>query len=652
MADSSDSASIRSTPAPVSCDFCREKKYRCSKEKPSCQRCLNAGRKCHYSPAQARTPLTRLYVTSVENRVKSLERLLHKLHPEMNIEDALLSVDDIPVSSPVSTTNESPEQTSADVVQSEALPLAATGFEWQEVNPLMDGLADGMASLSVDPAGKGYLGSTSGAGLLRSLLSQNNFNAATQSSSRTRQDVHPFNSSQMLMSAQVGEQLLNHQIISYLIDSYFANYHTSYPFIHEPSFRAAYSELLPRPSGSVWHILFYTVLTLGAWTVGDDNEVFDDYCYHKAVSYFQEQSVFELGSLPLVQSLVLLSNYVQKRNKPNTGSNYLGLAVRQSLSLGLHRELAGWKIGLLEREMRRRVWWGLFIFDSGAATTFGRDILLPEDIDVKPVLNIPDESLTPSTTILPMESNVPTIYSNLIHQSTFHRLTNSMANRLLSTNPPSTNEALRMYTAIQAWKKALPYFFDIEQPPAASMDWYLFARSKLAWRTWNFQLLIMRPFLLRWAKRQSRDTTAEDGTEEKRCREICIESANLTIASIQQYVSTNTLPRLHAWYALFFLFHAALVPMLCLRASPASPDAGKWIQDIGTVKFLLETSFTTYSLAQRCLDVINQVLPSGTSSDWSPTQLDLSFTDPNLESWFEWPEINSNAALSTFGPLG
>lgn len=63
------------------------------------------------------------------------------------------------------------------------------------------------------------------------------------------------------------------------------------------------------------------------------------------------------------------------------------------MSLGLHKEFPGWRISLLQREIRRRLWWGVYIFDSGAAKTFGRPILLPEDsvMDAKHVLNIHDE---------------------------------------------------------------------------------------------------------------------------------------------------------------------------------------------------------------------------------------------------------------------
>lgn len=189
------------------------------------------------------------------------------------------------------------------------------------------------------------------------------------------------------------QTMMDHQVMSQLLDTYFANYHVSYPFVHEGTFRAQYNELIPRPDKRSWEMLVYTILALGAWTLGDAQTDLDEVLYQKASSYGQDNSIFESASLTLVQALLLLSNFAQKRNKPNTGWNYLGLAVRMALSLGLHRELPQWGISLLQREMRRRVWWGLFIFDSGASTTFGRAILLPqrEMIDVKQVLNVHDQ---------------------------------------------------------------------------------------------------------------------------------------------------------------------------------------------------------------------------------------------------------------------
>lgn len=145
-------------------------------------------------------------------------------------------------------------------------------------------------------------------------------------------------------------------------------------------------------------MLSHAIIALGAWTLNNDQIGLEDYLYRRALTLGQEESVFEAASLTSVQALILLSNLSQKRNSPNTGWNLLGLAVRTALSLALHRELPHWNITLIERETRRRVWWGLYIFDSGASTTFGRAIMLPdqETMDVHSVLNIKDEVRLPN----------------------------------------------------------------------------------------------------------------------------------------------------------------------------------------------------------------------------------------------------------------
>lgn len=49
-------------------------------------------------------------------------------------------------------------------------------------------------------------------------------------------------------------------------------------------------------------------------------------------------SVLGKGSLGYVQGLMIMSNYLQKRNKPNEGFSMIGVAWSMALSIGLHRE--------------------------------------------------------------------------------------------------------------------------------------------------------------------------------------------------------------------------------------------------------------------------------------------------------------------------
>lgn len=341
------------------------------------------------------------YLTSVERRLSRIEDLFSRLHPDIDLEEALAGSfrddpvaaggargDETTVTSVPTSAAYTPAKEADDSI-SEAVPDEADGFDWQED---VGELADGMAALSVEPKGTGYLGSTAGVFFLRSLLFWlGHSNSLPDSQSVAYSSPGFYNPAGA--TARLTQSVTSRQVLDRLIESYFSVYHRTYPFVHEATFKAQFNEVIPRPQHRSWQMLLHAILALGAWCLNDTASELDDHLYHHALSFGEDESMFESANLAFVQALVLLSNLSQKRNKPNTGSNFLGLATRMALSLGLHRELPDWEINLLQREMRRRVWWGLYMFDSGASTTFGRPILLPEKeaMDVRPVLNIPDE---------------------------------------------------------------------------------------------------------------------------------------------------------------------------------------------------------------------------------------------------------------------
>ena len=69
-------------------------------------------------------------------------------------------------------------------------------------------------------------------------------------------------------------------------------------------------------------------------------------------------------------------NFLQKRDRPNTGYNFIGIAYRMALGLGLHREpVRESTLDTLSTERRRVVWWIVYSFDSGFSLTTGRPLM-------------------------------------------------------------------------------------------------------------------------------------------------------------------------------------------------------------------------------------------------------------------------------------
>ncbi|KAI1855374.1 hypothetical protein JX266_000239 [Neoarthrinium moseri] len=475
-------------------------------------------------------------------------------------------------------------------------------FEWDELDvtqpqssaSVVDSsgevqIKDGMASLAVDEKDGGYLGVASGAALLR-ILEPSSRSRTFSSSSHPRPH--------MPLSVQPDP---NRHITDTMIDSYFATYHLSYPIIHEPTFRAQYSEVIAQPHGRSWSILAYIVAAIGVYsssTTYSDLE-FQLFAHARSMLSFD---YLEMGNSTLVQALTLISNYQQKRDKPNSGYNYLGLAVRMATGLGFHKEFPGWNISPLKMELRRRIWWALCVFDVGATITFSRPILWPlEGVEVSFPMNVTDRELTANSKSYPPENPGVTPYTAVSVQARFHVSTNEIYSRVISKPLPTADELLWLdQEFFEPWQANLPSYFNETSivPPK-----YAFAHAVMKWRRRNFRIIMYRPFVIRRAL-NVRGVLNEESEADVTAYKRCLEEAKSSIDMISDFWSMNDHNNLTAWYALYFLFQAALIPCICLRNGPYEPDATSWAKQIETTLHTIEALSPSNSSATRCYQVI------------------------------------------------
>lgn len=275
----------------------------------------------------------------------------------------------------------------ADIAQSE--PSKTSADE--------DRVVDGMASLNVEDGEGGYLGVASGAAMLRLLLpdaehgKQRKNTVLSRERSNSRRQPRSSIPGRGTVPTPLWDELdIGKLDIDAAIDAYFGLYHLSYPIVHEPTFRAQYAQVISRPAEPSWNALAYMIAAIGNFTAATAPTNVDRVYFMAAKSNMSITSL-ETGNLSLVQALTLMSNYLQKRNKPNSGYNYLGLALHMAMGLGLHKEFHDWDISPLNMEIRRRVWWCMFVFSVGATITFGRPLAWPRSgIEVSIPLNIHD----------------------------------------------------------------------------------------------------------------------------------------------------------------------------------------------------------------------------------------------------------------------
>ncbi|KAF3229118.1 lactose regulatory protein lac9 and GAL4-like protein [Orbilia oligospora] len=468
------------------CMSCRKRKVKCDNKKP-CGQCVAHDRvyDCLYVQPRQRVYITQKYTKELEERVSMLEGLVKQHLPNIDI-NTLEGSASSPSSlsqqlslrsgaySGNSVTTDTTDPDLGEKTLPEETPLHCDGYEWDEKQVFNEiaSVVDGMASLSVDvDKGSSYLGASSGAAVFRIARQLSKRQGSSVSESWSGLDVDSCNSSPSIQGQGFGIPRMipagetngtgtpPSHVADDLIKSYFTFFHKSYPVLHEPTFLAQYKGVLPRPVDGSWPLILNMIFAIGSWTSSTTPNDLDIYYYEQARHHLTAD-IFESGRLGMVQALTLMANYLQKRNKPNSGHIIMGIAIRMALSLGLHREFPDWNVAPLQKEIRRRVWWSLFVLDAGACVTLGRPVTFGDGtlgaLNVRLPLNVQDEDFPASAAMIPTPCNEPTPYSCLIAQATFAKVAVKIHSRLLAGSL-SSEVAKQSINGIHNFYKTQPH---------------------------------------------------------------------------------------------------------------------------------------------------------------------------------------------------
>ncbi|KAK5947479.1 hypothetical protein PMZ80_001629 [Knufia obscura] len=639
---------------PPSCSQCRKKKARCNREQP-CNACVKSKLICSYERI-SRTPLTRKYLTEVEVELARTRALLSQYEHARSASDAtgkgsssspsVQQGGDV-ASTPFAATSsvhipiaDVPNDAGPDVnnTVSPAFSLETTppgDLDWDEraSSSNITRFKDGMASL-IDRNGS-YMGVASGAALLRMADGEAGDNDVDgqllpADSARTTPPLLP--------------ALYSLAQLEPFIESYFATYHISYPIVHEPTFRAQFMDVVPRPNGQSWQVLLYMIAAIGCFAASEVAPE-ADLALFEAAKQRMNIDMLETGNLTLVQSLTLISNWIQKRNSPNSGYVYMALAKRMAWSLALHKEYPAWRDQPFRLELRRRIWWCLYIFDVGAIITFSRPLDMPAyGIEVGLPLNISDSDLTSSTSRVPAESPSTTLYTHVRCQSSFHLATNDIYQRLISVIPTAQEMLHLDQTHLQKWLKELPSYFAEGTPQPLR---YRLCHAILHWRWRNFRILMLRPYLMRRFMKHRHDTDGSTGSSspdhaEDTAFQLCLDTARDTIESIAAFWRSERQNVLTCWYSLYFLFQAVLIPVISLRNDSRSTSAPAWRDQILVALESMSDMSRLNPAAARCYTAVTKLCGAYLAMDVN------QWESPTNES----PQTQMNTLYSyMFGPI-
>ena len=175
-----------------------------------------------------------------------------------------------------------------------------------------------------------------------------------------------------------------------LLENYFAKSHSLYPFVYRPLFTRAYEDLW-KPSHELRRDTIECDLGLGSPGLSDSqsvvfhcalNAVFALSCQLSAPVIQQHDreslsqtffsrcrsllhvDILDHGSIALVQTLLIVAQYLQSTSFPSRCWTSIGLACRIGQGVGLHVEDSSFpRRDAREVEVRRRVWYGCTLLD-------------------------------------------------------------------------------------------------------------------------------------------------------------------------------------------------------------------------------------------------------------------------------------------------
>jgi hypothetical protein len=152
--------------------------------------------------------------------------------------------------------------------------------------------------------------------------------------------------------------------------------------------------------------------------------------------------IFQSGTFELVQALLLMCHYLQGTLELNECWNLMGLMLRTAVGIGLHLNPSNDTTTVVEREFRKRVWWGCVAIDRTLSMKFGRppSIRATDVFEVDLPLNVDDQYITNDTIAPRQPEGRPSLTDFFIQTIKMSPIIDSVLRDLYQPGPSSGSE--------------------------------------------------------------------------------------------------------------------------------------------------------------------------------------------------------------------
>ncbi|RFU80733.1 transcriptional regulatory gal4 [Trichoderma arundinaceum] len=363
----------------LACNSCRSRKTRCDGSRPRCTMCVEMGLECFYQqPAGASG---KSYSTELEGRLHSIEETL-RLLVERQEPPAPPSLNSRSVLDP-----EDAEESSRDDSQVQVL----------------EDTVDGMGAITfADEQESGFFGPSSNIAFIgqithamatavntdptRPLSVDTRMEGAMMSISRPASPIAGAPSLDHSVSTAIDVYSLPPEAdILHLIRLFFADTGMLFPYVHEGSLLEEFAVAKRNNFTSIrrsWLCLLNMILAFATCVSARpdlpvERNAAESDIFFKRAQALSGKMAFRTANVEIVQYLLLMTQFLQGTQRSAQTWNLHGLTVKAALQLGLHTSSSYAKFTPLEKEIRKRTWYGCVVLDRTLSMTFGRPPAIP-----------------------------------------------------------------------------------------------------------------------------------------------------------------------------------------------------------------------------------------------------------------------------------
>ncbi|KAF7342801.1 hypothetical protein MSAN_01995800 [Mycena sanguinolenta] len=399
------------------CESCRRKKIKCDGCDPICSQCTASGTQCTWLQTKDRAALSRHYVQELEARLLHMESLFSQIAPVL---DQLGPLPNGAAIAELTTTTSTPAPSDSDTIPSAVHRHSIPSKDWRSSTSTKADVSESFGQLALDEHGHmRWIGGSSTKHI-------QSFKAPTTSalhrtSSREEDSLAPGPSDERLyfpVPISFGKvhalpepeevEFPPRDLADKLVNAYFSRSHFLNPVIDKPLFLRKYAQIMDNlsepqfvQSEAAFGSLVFAVFACSASLIEDSrlsiSESLDE--GGMGMVYYERALLLQYISqantqIAHVQCFILLSSFLCSVNRLPQAWILLGQAVRIGQDLGLHRSPSRLVITAIEKETRRKTWWGAYALDRMLALALGRPLGINDtDCDVEYPVEVDDEHL-------------------------------------------------------------------------------------------------------------------------------------------------------------------------------------------------------------------------------------------------------------------